>query len=46
VTPFKSITEVTHPQCNVTQTVSLVQYSVTDLNDVTEKDQIKHELRK
>jgi len=26
------------PQLNVIQTVSLVQYSITDLNGVTQKD--------
>jgi len=34
------------PQCNVIQTVPSVQCYVTDLNGVTKKDQIKHELRK
>jgi len=34
------------PQCNVIQIVPPVQCPVTDLNGVTEKDQIKHELRK
>jgi len=34
------------PQCNVIQTVSPVQCSVSDLNCVTKNDQIKHELRK
>jgi len=33
-------------RCNIIQTVPHVQCSVTDLNDVTEKDQIKYELRK
>jgi len=32
------------PQCNVIQTMSPIQCSITDLNDVTEKDQIKYEL--
>jgi len=34
------------PQCNVIQTMPPVQYSVTHLNGVTKKDQIKHEMRK
>jgi len=34
------------PQCNVIQTVPHVQCSVNDLNGVTEKNKIKHELRK
>ena len=34
------------PQCNVIQAVPHVQCFVTDLNDVTKNDQIKHELRK
>jgi len=34
------------PQCNVIETMSPVQCSVTHLNGVTKKDQIKHEMRK
>jgi len=34
------------PQCKVIQTVSPLHCSVSDVNSIREKDQIKHELRK